>query len=107
MPDWSSREWGTRVDEYYGVPPYWVCERRRIGTSSPVRGGERQARGDLGLTSARVLTEGKHVDGDVRANVRWLSCSDGCGVKKRALGPYAGEANHGAATDSYPDSGRV
>jgi hypothetical protein len=21
-PDWSSREWGTRVHDYYGVPPY-------------------------------------------------------------------------------------
>jgi hypothetical protein len=22
-PDWSNREWGTRVHDYYGVPPYW------------------------------------------------------------------------------------
>ncbi len=22
-PDWSNRDWGTRVHDYYGVQPYW------------------------------------------------------------------------------------
>ena len=22
-PDWGNRDWGTRVHDYYGVPPYW------------------------------------------------------------------------------------
>jgi hypothetical protein len=23
MPNWSDRTYGTRIDDYYGVPPYW------------------------------------------------------------------------------------
>lgn len=23
LPNWSDREYGNRIDAYYGVPPYW------------------------------------------------------------------------------------